>query len=104
MTHGLGFSDLWTTKVEAQICDLLNESGLWMRVGYEFIWTTKIKGKFCDLLDESDIRIPEMRYETIWVTKVEAQICDLLTEVAFGCVWVVNSYELQKLKHKFVIC
>ena len=68
---------IWTAKVEAQICDLLNESGLRMSVDCETIWSTKVEAQIYDLLNENDIHMPEMRFEP---------------------------YEPQRLKPKFVIC
>ena len=49
-----------------------------MRVGCETIRSTKVEVQICDLLNEDGIRMPDMRCETIWTTKVEAQICILL--------------------------
>ena len=48
-----------------------------MRVGCETIRTTKVGAQICDLLNYNDIRM-RMGCETIRTTKVEAQICDLL--------------------------
>ena len=69
----VGCENIWTTKVEAQILDLLNENGLWIR---------------------------DMGCDTISTTKIKAQICDLLNKVAFVYVWVVKLYEPLRLKHK----
>ena len=39
---------IWTTKVEAQICDFLKESGLEMRVACETIWTTMVEAQIVE--------------------------------------------------------
>ena len=50
---------------EAQICDLLNESGIWMREWVVKPYEPLIKAQMCDLLNESGIRMREMGCETI---------------------------------------
>ena len=75
-----------------------------MCVDCETIRTTKVEAQICALLNENDIRMLDMHCETMRTTKIEAQICDLWNERAMGCVWVVKPYEPLRLKHKYVNC